>query len=136
MTTYTTTTAASNYITTELYAADVRREPGTDKLPPQPKTYLYPRVRERFPDLPSQSVSSLERAVAGKYRAKRYDVLWTCAASLPNHRYPTPAIAPSQGWRAKYGEDNVPLVDATLPGGRFTLRLQFANPAPIRLVKP
>lgn len=121
------TTAASNYITSELYAADVRREPGAEKLLAQPKTYLYPQIRARFPDLPSQSVASLERAVAGKYRAKRYEVLWTCAASLPNHRYPTPAIAPSQGWRAHYGEDNVPLVDVTLPGGRFTLRLRGGN---------
>jgi hypothetical protein len=36
------TTRASNWMTTELYARDIRREPGMDKLPPMARLDLYP----------------------------------------------------------------------------------------------
>ena len=116
-------TALSNWLMTELYARDVRRG-GQEKLPPQPKTYLYPEARERFPGIPSQTVASMEHAIAGKYRAARYKLLWTGEVSLPTYRYPAPCVVPDRGWRAKYDKDNVPLVLVRLGSRRWTLRLR------------
>jgi hypothetical protein len=116
-------TAASNWLLTEMYARDVRRD-GQVKLPPMPKVYLYPEARAKFPRLPSQTIASLEHAIAGKYRAKRYAILWTCAESLPNYRYPAPMIVPSQGWKASYEHGQRPVIAARIGERRFTLRLR------------
>ena len=97
------TTNAANWMLTEMYAKDVRRN-GEEKLPPMPKCYLYPAARERFPSLPSQSVAALEQNVGKKYRAKRFDVIWRASASLPTYRYPTPFAIPNQGWSVAISE--------------------------------
>jgi len=94
------TTAASNWMMTELYARDVRRG-SEEKTPPMTRVYLYPEARARFSGLPSQTVASLVNSVQRKYLAVRYPVAWTAAASLPTHRYPTPFPVPSQGWHAQ-----------------------------------
>lgn len=116
------TTQASNWIMTELYARDVRRN-GEEKLPAMAPQYLYPEIRKRFPDLPSQTCAALEQAVKAKYRAKRYEVLWTCAASLPTYRYPTPFPIPNQGWSAAYESDR-PVVSVRIGEARWSLRLK------------
>ena len=116
-------TAASNWMMTEMYARDVRRD-GQAKLPPMPKIYLYPEARAKFPRLPSTTIASLEHAIAGKYRSKRYAVLWTCEESLPNYRYPAPFIVPSQGWSASYEDEQRPVIAARIGERRFTLRLR------------
>lgn len=92
------TTRAANWIATELYARDVRRAPGDAKLPKMPRVYLYPEVRAAFPGLASQTVTSLIRDVEAKYRARRYDLIWRSAVSLPTYRYPHPLPLPSQMW--------------------------------------
>src|ERR1035441_2961071 len=81
-------TQASNWILTELYARDVRRTGKEEKLSPMPKIYLYPELRERFSQLPSQTIATLENTVKAKYRAKRYETIWTAKSSLPVYRYP------------------------------------------------
>src|ERR1039458_8306933 len=53
------TTAASNWMMTELYARDVRRG-AEEKMPPMARVYLYPEARGRFPALPSRTVRSEE----------------------------------------------------------------------------
>ena len=80
------TTQASNWMMTQFYARDVRRDAGMEKLPPMPKLYLYPEARALFPVLPAQTVAALEQACRAKYKAMRRDVLWTCMASLPTFR--------------------------------------------------
>ena len=45
-------TALSNWLMTEYYVRDVRRS-GQVKLPPQPKTYLYPEATVMFPSIPA-----------------------------------------------------------------------------------
>lgn len=107
------TTAASNRMMTELYVGDVRRN-GEAKMPPMPKQYLYPTIRAEFSALPSQSVAALEQAVQAKYRAKRYDINWTAAASLSTHRYPTPFPVPAQGWSVTFDAGNRPIVSARI----------------------
>lgn len=115
------TTNACNWMMTQLYVRDVRRN-GEPKMPKMEKQYLYPEARARFPQLPSQSVAALEQAVTKKYRAKRYDVVWASAASLPTFRYPTPFPVPNQGWSA-WSEDGRPHVSVKLDR-RWTLRLR------------
>jgi hypothetical protein len=76
------TTQASNWLITELYARDVRRGDEA-RMPAMPNVYLYPEARERFPTLPPRAIAALMQKVKRTYRAKRYDTIWTCAASLP-----------------------------------------------------
>ena len=116
------TTAASNWMMTELYARDVRRG-SEEKMPPMARVYLYPEARARFPGLPSQTVASLEQTVQRKYRAARYQVVWTAAASLPTHRYPTPFPVPNQGWGATIESDQA-IVSLRIADARYRLRLK------------
>ena len=116
------TTAASNWMMTELYARDVRRG-SEEKMPPMARVYLYPEARAHFPGLPSQTVASLENSVQRKYRAMRYRVVWTAAASLPTHRYPTPFPVPSQGWHATIESDQA-IIAVRIGDARYRLRLK------------
>jgi hypothetical protein len=119
------TTRASNWMMRELYTRDVRRN-GQEKMPPMPHVYLYPEARKLFPDLPPQSVASLERAVSRKYRALRYRIVWTCGVSLPTFRYPTPFPIHNQSWTCAFDDGNRPTVSVRLPRGeakRWELRL-------------
>src|SRR5262245_27743295 len=99
-----TTTRASNWMLTEFYARAVRRDGGEEKIPPISKVYLYPEARTLFPELPSQSVASLEQTLKAKYRALRYRLLWLNSISLPNVRYPAPFAVPNQGWSVVFEE--------------------------------
>lgn len=117
------TTEASNWIVTQLYMRDVRREPDQTKMPPMPRVYLYPELRKMFPGLPPQTVVSLEHAIQNKYRAKRYEVVWTHAASLPTHRYPVPYPVHNQSWSCELEEDK-PVVSIRLGEHRRRLRLK------------
>lgn len=116
------TTQASNWILTELYARDVRRG-DEEKMPPMTASYLYPEIRARFPLMPSQACAALEKAVTAKYRAKRYEVIWTCGAALPTHRYPTPYPVPNQAWSVVMEEEQ-PVVSFPVSGDRIRLRLR------------
>lgn len=125
------TTAAINWMVSQLWAADHQRMPADEKLEKMPSVYLYPQATEKFPHLPTQSVASLESTAKAKYLKRRYETVWTCGASLPNARYPQPFITPNQSWRASYepagkdGGDQVPCVTVTLlRGQRFLLQLR------------
>lgn len=115
-------TQASNWMITEMYARDVRRN-GEPKMPPMPPVYLYPEARERFPSLPSQSVAALEQAIRKKYRAARYELIWTCARSLPTFRYPAPFAIPNQGWYAEFDHEK-PVISLRIGDTRHRLRLK------------
>jgi hypothetical protein len=116
------TTRCANWMMTELYARDIRRE-DQEKMPPMPRIYLYPEAREKFPALPSSSVASLEQSVQRKYRAKRYEILWTHSAALPTFRYPTPYAAPNATWHATIENDR-PIVSVRIQDARLRLRLK------------
>ena len=117
------TTQASNWMVTELFSHDVRREPDDKKMPPMARQYLYPEARKRFPGLPSQSIAALEQAVQSKYRASRYQTIWTCERSLPTFRYPVPFAIPNQGWSALIEEEK-PVVSVRIGDQRIRLRLK------------
>lgn len=116
------TTQASNWIVTELYARDVRRG-NQVRMPPMPKAYLYPALRERFPLLPCQTVASLEQATQAKYRAVRYKIIWTAEAVLPTFRFPVPFPMPNQSWHVAI-EDGKPIASFRIGDQRLRLRLK------------
>jgi hypothetical protein len=117
------TTQAYNWTMTELYARDIRREADAKKMPAMAKVYLYPVLRARFPTLPPQAVVALEHAAQGKYRKKRYEVIWTCASSLPTYRYPTPFPVHNQSWSIVI-EDQCPIVTARIGATNTRFRLR------------
>jgi hypothetical protein len=53
----------------------------------------------------------------------RYRVVWTAAASLPTHRYPTPFPVPNQGWHATIEADQA-VVGVRIGDARYRLRLK------------
>jgi hypothetical protein len=115
-------TQASNWLITELYTRDVRR--GNEvRMPPMPNVYLYPEARERFPTLPPRAIGALVQKVQRTYRAKRYDTIWTCAASLPTFRYPSPFSTPSQAWSI-HVEGMAPVVSVRIGNRDVRLRLK------------
>jgi hypothetical protein len=117
------TTRISNWIMTELYVRDIRREPGMEKLPPMQYVYLYPEARQKFPSLPPQTVASIVHAMQKKYRASRYEIIWTARVSLPNHHFPMPFPVNNQAWSASIENDR-PIVSLRLGEGRVRLRLK------------
>lgn len=117
-------TRLANWTMTQLYTRDVRREPGVEKMPAMPKIYLYPEARIECPEMDSQSVSSLLQAVERKYRAKRYDVIWRAAESLPNHRYPVPYPIHNAAWSVSRDDGGGRYLSVRLAGRRWSLRLR------------
>jgi hypothetical protein len=117
-------TGLANWAVTELVKADVVRSPSDARMPAMPRVYLYPKARERFPGLSSRTVVALLHTVEQRYRQARLTVIWWAEASLPRYRYPMPYPVTNQGWKARFGQDNVPLVDFQIGKGQFTVRLR------------
>lgn len=117
-------TAATNYATSLLYAADSPRMPGDAKLVKMPQVYLYPKLREAFPGIAPTTIVSLEQAAKGKYAAKRFDVLWLGKASTPNARYPQPLPLNAQSWSVELDGQGCPVVSASFGGRRWSLQLK------------
>ena len=124
-------TACANWLSGEYYSQDVRRAAGDEKMPAMPDVYLYPEAAKRFPGMSSNAVAGMCQVVGRKYRAKRYDIVWTSSATNSNHRYPYPAAFPGQAWAPSYapagkdGGDLVPVVSVPLRRGqRFLLQLR------------
>lgn len=115
-------TGLANWANDENYTRDIRRN-GEAKCPPQPKTYLYPEARVAFPSLPSQTVAAVLQSVAGKYRATRYETVWTRERALATHRYPSPFVAPNQGWSAEIIEQR-PVVHVRIGDRRWSIVLR------------
>jgi hypothetical protein len=116
------TTQASNWLLRELYIRDVNR--GEEmKMPAMPNVYLYPEVRERFPNLPPQTVATLEYNVKRRYRSMRYNTVWRCFASLPTYRYPAPFPVHNQSWTIQE-QDFFPVISVRMGGHRTRFRLK------------
>ncbi len=117
------TTRCANWMVTELYARDVRRQPGDERLAGMPRIYLYPEARALFPNLSAQAVAALSQDVQRRYQARRYDVLWTRASSIPTYRYPAPCAIPAQAWSLHEHEGRWS-VSVRLGDRRWGLRLR------------
>ena len=119
-------TRLANWITSECYVRDVRRHPGLEKLSPWDAPYLYPETSTFA--VPCQTRAAMEQTLKARYRAIRYQLLWTNEVSLPTYGYPYPFAVPNQAWRARLetgqdGSSEFPVVEVALPGGRVGLRL-------------
>lgn len=119
------TTRASNWIMSALYTREPHRA-SSEKLGPMPKHYLYPELRQLFPSLTPQSVTSIGRAVTRKYRAMRWDVVGLSQASLPTFRYPTPFPVHNQSWSVEM-DAGKPLVSARIGDKRWQFRLKAGH---------
>jgi hypothetical protein len=117
------TTRCSNWMMTELYARDVRRQPGERTLSAMPRIYLYPEARELFPSLSAQAVAALAQEVRQRYRARRYDLLWTRTSSIPTYRYPVACAIPAQAWSLHEHQESW-TVSLRLGDHRWSLRLR------------
>jgi hypothetical protein len=124
-------TSLSNWTLQELFKRDTLRTPDQTKLAKWEPPYLYQEARQRFPEVPSALVPTIQQQVAGKYRTKRYEALWTNSASVPTYRYPQPYPIRAADWKAEYGPDNVPLIRCNIAGTKYTIKLrgghQFAR---------
>ncbi len=58
------------------------------------------------------------------YRSKRYQVIWTGGASLPNVRYPYPYPVKNTGWSLHENPDGGLYFEARTPTGRVSMRLK------------
>jgi hypothetical protein len=116
-------TGLANWCVTELAKADVVRMPNDSKIPAMPRVYLYPEARRRFPEMSVAALTAVLHATENRYRKARLEVIWRCEANLPRYRYPAPYPVSKPAWKARYGPDNIPLVDVPLAGERWTLRL-------------
>lgn len=117
------TTRCANWLVSELYARDVRRQAEDDRLAPMPHIYLYPEARALFPGLPPQAVAALAQQVLRRYRAARHSVLWTRSASLASYRYPVAVTVPTQAW-SLHEEQGQWIVSVRLSDARWSLRLR------------
>jgi hypothetical protein len=115
-------TAAANWMMTQLYVRDIRRDK-EEKMPPMMRVYLYPEVRASFPALAPQTVVTLENATQAAYRKARFQVIWTCSASLPVYRYPVPLPVHNQSWEATIVQER-PVVRVRLGNQWWDLRLK------------
>ena len=121
------TTRCANWLVSELYSRDTRREPDDERLAPMRHSYLYPEARQRFPVLPPQAVSALAQDVLRQYRARRHDVVWTRSASLASYRYPVALTLPKQAW-SLHEEQGAWYVSVRLSDSRWRLRLRGGAP--------
>lgn len=124
-TAWATATGVLNWASTQLYASDIRRVPGVDKLGKMPPIYLYGMAKScpqwgQVED--KQSGGTLLTHAEQVYRADRYELLWTGMKTLRNYRYPQPYPISSQAVRLVDHEKKV-AINLRLGGQRWTLRL-------------
>lgn len=129
---WTRSTEAANWSLRRLLANDVFRDPGATKCPKMPKIYLY---GERDWAGWSQSAAAVLRTVESNYRSKRYQVIWTGGACLPNVRYPYPYPVHNAGWSLSENPDGGLFFEARLPSGRINVRLKGGSQFRPQLVR-
>lgn len=112
------TTACANWLVTELYVRDVRRQLGETTLAPMPHVYLYPEARAKFPQIAPINLTTILQQVERTYRKQRHELLWTGTRSLAVHRYPVPTPIHQQAWT----------LEAPDPGnGSMTIRVRLGD---------
>jgi len=118
-------TEAANWALRRLLQNDVTRQPGETKCPKMPPIALYTeRKGTHYWEGWSQSAAAVLRTVEAKYRASRYEVIWTGGASLPNVRYPYPYPVHNAAWKLTENPDGGLFFTFTLPSGRINVRLK------------
>jgi len=114
-------TEAANWAVKRLWSNDVLRQPGQLKCPPPPKLYLY---GERDWTGWSQSAGAVLRTIEASYKKKRYEIVWTGSAGVPNVRYPYPFPIHNASWHLTQEKGGQIVFDCRLPSGRVAMRLR------------
>ena len=117
-------TEAANWAAKRLWSADKTRQQGQSKCPKMPKIYLY---GERNWEGWSQSAAAVLRTVESSYREKRYEIIWTGSAGVPNVRYPYPYPVHNAGWKLEQEPGGAMIFEARLPSGRVAVRVKTAD---------
>ena len=121
---FSTATRCANWMMTTLYVRDLRREPEDKKLKKMPRQYLYPEAKKLFPELATQTLSTLEQQIQRIYRAQRYEILWMGSRSLATFRYPFPVPLPWQMCEVEKTEGGLWLLSVRLGDLRWKLKLR------------
>lgn len=118
------TTRCANWLATELYARDVRRESSDEKLRPMPRIYLYPDARVLFPAISPINLTAVIQQVEKAYCRRRHELLWQRSVSLPTFRYPVPTPLHRQGWRLEETAGGALIAHVRLGSDWWALRLR------------
>lgn len=116
-------TMLANWHARELAKADVARTAAMEKLPPFKSPYLYNEARAVVPDMDTGSVVELLNESEGRYRERRYEVIWLQQSSMPTYTWPQPYPVHNQRWSLSLGKGGELLLSVPLLGERRTLRL-------------
>jgi len=121
-------TALANWAATELVKNDVIRQAGQKKCPSMPPIYLYGLAVKTYSGWSdwngaAATANSILRSVEQKYRAARYEIMWTRDRSLMTFRYPFPFPVHNQNWTASTVNQS-PTVSITINGRKWMLRLK------------
>lgn len=122
-------TAIANAVISALWAEDLKgvraaRAAGETKCPKAPNNInLYAIAKQTAPNAISANIATITQAVSKKYKAKRYDIVWTGESSLPSFRYPYPYSISNQRWKLEV-DDKGPVIIVRLPTYRWNLRLR------------
>lgn len=123
--------AMSNWASSELFANDIVRNPGTERMPAMPPINLYqvaqvkaPAIWAAIPD--KASAGAIVRHVEQAYRASRWEVVWRQKESLRSYKntQPYPITGQSITLREVADEDSTRVVvHARVGGARHVLQL-------------
>lgn len=129
---WTESTRLYNWVVTELYARDVRRKPGMERLPKMECRVDYLECRSFAPTLPSRTTAAICVQATATYQSQRYELLWTGARSLANFKWPQPSPVSDQAWHGYWIDEEsrrVPAISVELPGegGGNRINVQLAS---------
>lgn len=117
-------TQAANWAAKRLWSNDVTRQQTDGKCPKMEPLYLY---GERDWTGWSQSAGAVIRTIEASYRKKRYEIVWTGSAGVPNVRYPYPYPIHNASWGIEQTKGGEVHFDCRLPSGRVTVRLKTGD---------
>jgi hypothetical protein len=131
-------TGVANWIISAIYAADRAACTGPiEKLPPLSDTLgklnTYRMATAKWPELPTNAISALDRMCRRKYLGKNADgrqVRWACMTglqSVPSFRYPAPYPMAAGKWRFAWGRGGEPIVKVLLDRSEERWELQLKS---------
>lgn len=117
----------ANYLHARRFSAEAWGVPRGEKLPKQPKPYLYHECRKIAPGLTAATCSVIDHAEERKYRANRYNMIHRGSTSLASSRFPRPLPLRKDSFKLIGEEDGRIFLQAriTADSGRFDLKLDI-----------
>lgn len=123
-------TEAANWAVKYLWSHDATRQADAAKCPKMQPIYLY-ALRDWTGW--SQSAGAVLRTVESQYRKKRYEIVWTGSAGVPNVRYPYPYPIHNASWGLGQMPGGQMIFDCRLPLGRVSVRVRTKDKSRARM---